>query len=84
VVKNLEVECCSQEGISSKSIVSKIKKRLGFSGTPSDLLPLELGKCQYEAGSDGKMVNYLTSTEIVDFTLIEGIFYFLQFNLKKR
>ena len=35
-------------------------RRLGFSGTPSDLLPLELGRCQYERGSDGKMLRLLT------------------------
>ena len=40
-------------------------RRLGFSGTPSDLLPLELGKCNYEKGSDGKMVHFLTSPSIV-------------------
>lgn len=40
-------------------------RRLGFSGTPSDLLPLELGKCHYEKGSDGKMVYFLTSPTIV-------------------
>ena len=27
--------------------------RIGFSGTPSDLLPLDLGRCGYEQGSDG-------------------------------
>jgi len=37
---------------------------LGFSGTPSDLLPLELGDCQYEAGTDGKVISFLTDTEI--------------------
>ena len=35
-------------------------QRLGFSGTPSDLLPVELGKCHYEQGSDAKMLRYLT------------------------
>ena len=40
-------------------------KRVGFSGTPSDLLPLELGRCGYERGSDGKMVYVLTDPEIV-------------------
>jgi hypothetical protein len=28
-------------------------KRIGFSGTPSDLLPSDLGRCGYEKGSDG-------------------------------
>lgn len=29
--------------------------RLGFSGTPSDLLPKELGSCNYEPGSQAKI-----------------------------
>ena len=33
-----------------------VGKRLGFSGTPSDLLPEELGKCDYETGDDGMML----------------------------
>ena len=41
-------------------------RRIGFSGTPSDILPQELGACQYERGSDGKVVHYLTSTAIVN------------------
>lgn len=48
------------------------KKRLGFSGTPSDLLPLELGKCEYERGSDGKMLHYLSSPEIMSIELLEN------------
>ena len=31
-------------------------QRVGFSGTPSDLLPFELGHCEYEQGDDGKML----------------------------
>lgn len=45
--------------------------KLCFSGTPSDLLPLELGSCQYEQGSDGCMMSYLTSTKIVTYEVIE-------------
>ena len=41
-----------------------VSHRIGFSGTPSDLVPLELGSCQYEKGSDGQMVSYLTSTSV--------------------
>lgn len=48
------------------------KKKIGFSGTPSDILPLELGSCQYERGSDGKVVHYLTSTEIVKLLPVEA------------
>ncbi len=44
--------------------------RLGFSGTPSDLLPLELGKCQYEPGTDGKLLHLLTNPEVVSFSLL--------------
>ena len=36
--------------------------RLGFSGTPSELLPLELGTCHYERESDGKMIAILTDS----------------------
>src|SRR4051812_37448730 len=45
-------------------------RRLGFSGTPSDLLPLELGRCQYEKGSDGKMLHVLTSPEFVSYDVL--------------
>jgi hypothetical protein len=45
-------------------------KRIGFSGTPSDILPVELGSCRYERGSDGRVVHYLTSTSIVQHVLI--------------
>jgi Ca2+-binding EF-hand superfamily protein len=40
-------------------------RRLGFSGTPSDLLPLELGKCAYERGTDGLVLHFLTSSRIM-------------------
>lgn len=40
-------------------------RRLGFSGTPSDLLPVELGRCKYEKGSDGKMLALLTDAQVV-------------------
>lgn len=40
--------------------------RLGFSGTPSDLLPIEFQPCNYERGDDANMLHVLTSTEVVD------------------
>ena len=40
--------------------------RLGFSGTPSDLLPLSLRPCHYEPGSEADIVRTLTSDELVD------------------
>ncbi|KNC48811.1 uncharacterized protein AMSG_00592 [Thecamonas trahens ATCC 50062] len=39
--------------------------RLGFSGTPSNLMPADLGRCMYEAGSDGKILHVLTSPGVV-------------------
>jgi hypothetical protein len=40
-------------------------KRIGFSGTPSNLLPVDLGSCQYEPGSDGKVIHVLTNPSVV-------------------
>jgi len=45
--------------------------RYGFSGTPSDLLPLELGSCGYEQGSEGNIMLTLTNDDIVKFSLHE-------------
>ena len=45
------------------------KTRLAFSGTPSNLLPLDLGTCQYEPGSEGKIVHTLTSAQVVKATV---------------
>mgnify|MGYP003948662503 FL=1 len=43
-------------------------RRVGFSGTPSDLLPKELGQCNYETGDDGKMLSTVLDSTIVDHT----------------
>jgi hypothetical protein len=40
-------------------------QRLGFSGTPSDLLPLDMGRCGYEKGSEGQMLHVLTDPAVV-------------------
>jgi hypothetical protein len=45
------------------------RKRIGFSGTPSDLLPVELGDCGYEKCSDGQMIHVLTSPNICSYEL---------------
>ena len=47
-------------------------RRVGFSGTPSDLLPEELGKCQFDEGVDGQIINYLTSDSIVASRLLSS------------
>ncbi len=44
--------------------------RLGFSGTPSDLLPIEVGACKYEIGSNGQIVSVLTNPSIVSTSLV--------------
>jgi hypothetical protein len=46
------------------------KKRIGFSGTPSDLLPVELGRCGYERCSDGQMIHVLTSPKVCSFEVV--------------
>ena len=46
------------------------KRRIGFSGTPSDLLPVELGKCEYERGSDGQMIHVMTSKRVCSYEVI--------------
>lgn len=46
--------------------------RVGFSGTPSDLLPLELGSCQYEQGSDGAMLHTLCDPSICSVLFIQS------------
>lgn len=46
------------------------QRRVGFSGTPSDLLPLELGQCGYEKGSDGRMLHVVTDPEVMTCTLV--------------
>ena len=40
-------------------------RRLGFSGTPSDLLPLELGAPKFEPGTDAKVLATLTDVDVV-------------------
>lgn len=59
--QGLKLTTCGQE-IGGDMLFGR---RIGFSGTPSDILPLELGQCQFERGSDGKVVHYLTSPDIV-------------------
>jgi hypothetical protein len=51
---------------------------LGFSGTPSDLLPLELGRCVYEKGSDGKMLHLMTDPSVVTLRTIPPLWAPLQ------
>ena len=43
------------------------QQRIGFSGTPSDLMPRELGQCGYEPGSEGQVLDTLTNPDIVGY-----------------
>jgi len=47
-------------------------RRVGFSGTPSDLLPKELGKCSYETGDDGKMLSTVLDRAVASFEHLEA------------
>ena len=42
--------------------------RLGFSGTPSDLLPKDFGRAQYQRGDDAMMIATLTNPAVVQYT----------------
>lgn len=57
----LKVSACGHE-LGSSMLFGR---RLGFSGTPSDLLPLDLGACKYEVGSDARVLSVLTDPEVV-------------------
>ena len=59
--QGLKLSTCGQE-LGGEMLFGR---RIGFSGTPSDILPRELGSCQYERGSDGRIVQYLTSPQVV-------------------
>eukprot|EP00662_Eupelagonemidae_sp_cell21_P025294 gene25295-15469_t len=39
--------------------------RLGFSGTPNDLLPKTMGACRYAKGDDGRILDTLTRGDVV-------------------
>jgi Protein of unknown function (DUF3638)/Protein of unknown function (DUF3645) len=47
-------------------------RRVGFSGTPSDLLPEELGQCQYDDCVDGQILDYMMSESIVSSRLMRS------------
>jgi hypothetical protein len=63
--QELKVSACGHE-LGSAMLFAR---RIGFSGTPSNLMPLDLGACQYEPGSDGEVLHVLTSPSVVTATL---------------
>jgi hypothetical protein len=48
-----------------------VAKRVGFSGTPSDLLPYELGRCDYETGDDGMMLSTCLDRNVTSYELLQ-------------
>jgi hypothetical protein len=48
---------------------TKTRSVVGFSGTPSDLLPISLGSCGYERGSEGKMIHTLANPALSSIVL---------------
>ena len=46
-------------------------RRVGFSGTPSDLLPIEMGRCNYELGDQAKILHTLTDPAIMSHHTID-------------
>jgi hypothetical protein len=64
--QGLKLSACGQE-LGGSMLFGR---RIGFSGTPSDILPVELGSCHYERGSDGKVVHFLSSAQVVSFVQI--------------
>ncbi|KAL4094321.1 hypothetical protein PRIC1_009982 [Phytophthora ramorum] len=59
--QKLKISACGHE-LGSNSLFAK---RIGFSGTPSNLLPMDLGECYYEPRSDGSIFEALTNKHIV-------------------
>eukprot|EP01062_Namystynia_karyoxenos_P081246 TRINITY_DN888_c0_g3_i1.p1 TRINITY_DN888_c0_g3~~TRINITY_DN888_c0_g3_i1.p1 ORF type:complete len:5328 (+),score=1998.63 TRINITY_DN888_c0_g3_i1:108-15986(+) len=59
--QRLKISACGQE-LGSDIL---FRRRIGFSGTPSDLIPKDLGRCVKERGSDGKMLRVLTDRNVM-------------------
>lgn len=59
--QKLKISACGHE-LGSNSLFAK---RIGFSGTPSNLLPMDLGECYYEPCSDGSIFQCLTNPRVV-------------------
>eukprot|EP01059_Diplonema_ambulator_P000956 TRINITY_DN1073_c1_g4_i1.p1 TRINITY_DN1073_c1_g4~~TRINITY_DN1073_c1_g4_i1.p1 ORF type:complete len:4122 (+),score=1331.11 TRINITY_DN1073_c1_g4_i1:86-12451(+) len=55
--QSLKISACGHE-LGSDLLFGR---RAGFSGTPSNLMPIDLGCCEYEPGSDGDIIHTLTS-----------------------
>ncbi len=47
-----------------------VGRRAGFSGTPSDLLPTELGRCDYAVGDDGRMLSTMLDPAVASHEML--------------
>lgn len=65
--------CAQQFSASGQELGSSVlfPVRLGFSGTPNSLLPLELGKTVFEPGIDGKICYLLTNPNVVTVEILQ-------------
>jgi hypothetical protein len=52
-----------------------VGRRVGFSGTPSDLLPQELGRCDYEKGDDGMMLSTVLDRKVASYQYLQVSIY---------
>ena len=59
--QTLKLSACGQE-LGSDMVFGA---RIGFSGTPSDLLPRSLGSCGFEETSEGQILSTLTGVNVV-------------------
>lgn len=62
----------SASGVDLGSSILFGRARLGFSGTPNNLMPADLGRCEYEPGSDGRVVHVLTSPSVTTASIKRG------------
>jgi hypothetical protein len=58
---HLKISACGHE-LGSSMIFDR---RIGFSGTPSNLLPEDLKPCMFEPGSEGKIIEVLTDPAVI-------------------
>ncbi|CCD20481.1 hypothetical protein, conserved, partial [Trypanosoma vivax Y486] len=65
--QSMKISACGHELGSSMLFT----RRIGFSGTPSNLLPHDLGECLYEPGSDGRVLSVLTDPAVVSVELLQ-------------
>ena len=61
-----KLRCCSVRVGQELGSDILFGRRLGFSGTPSNLLPVDLVPCHFEQGSEGKILRALTDESVTN------------------